>query len=380
MWTPRQSEFLSPVTAYVAPASNVLSAQTLEYRVRPSRLRLEGLMFTFLVTTNAAVVTNCEGMAGLIEKVEVFMNDGTGTGTRPAISASGPALIEWARNNGWKLDPFTAYAMTDTLTAVTATSYPITVPILFRHPLLAEPKAMLTSVPLYGPVITEDVIIKVTLRASTAISATGTPFSAAQPYMLALYRQPSATAGLEGYIPTELAENVFYPQATGEQKFKVPSGGFLSSLLIRNHTTNAYSATQASAGLVNAVAVGAFPNALANKVQLKVGKNIRQEFNEATFLALNSASAVNRCRADLTATSGRDVAAPSYFLDLLADFCDLDASSINTVLNLNPVQRGGDDAELVFSSWLNANYAARIAHHKFLPKNDADLLALSFGV
>lgn len=380
MWTSRQSEILTPVAPYTQPAANVASAQVMEWRVRPSRFRLEGLLLTVNMTLNAAVVTNCEGLLGLIEKVEVFLNDGTGNGTRANISASGPALVEFARNNGWKLDPFTAYASVDTLTAVTALTYPVTIPILFRHPLLQEPKAMLTSIPLYGPTIQEDIVIKVTFRASTAISATATPFTSVYPYMLAMYRQPSAAPGLDLYIPTEFREEVFFPAATGEQRYNIPAGGFLSSVLLRNHTTNAYSAAQASAGLVNASAVGAMPEQFAQKFQLKVGKNIRQEFNEGFLLALNCATDPNRLRTDLTATSGRDVAAPSYFIDLLADFASSDASSVLTALNLNPVQRGGDDVAIVFSSWLSANYAARIACHKFLPRNDSDLVQLAFGV
>lgn len=380
MWTPRQSEFLKAVTPYVAPVSNVLSAQTLEYRVRPTRFRLEGLLFQFLVTTNAGNAMNCEGLAGLIEEVSVDLNDGMGTGTRQAIKASGPALIEWASNNGWKPDPFTSYGTTDGLTVITSTSYLITVPILFRHPLLQEPKSMLTSIPLYGPHVQEDVVVRVKLRASTAVTATATPFSAGKAFMQALYRQPSATPGLDGYIPTEFREEVFYPSATGEQRYALPPGGYVSGVLLRNHTTNAYSSSQTSQGLVNATTYSAFPSDLTGIMQLKVGKSIRQEFNEATLLAMNHATGRKSARVDLTANSGRDMPSNVFFLDLLADFADTDASSIATVINLNPVSQGGDSAEIVFKDWLNSSYAARIACHKFLPKNPADLNALTFGV
>ena len=355
MWTPRNSFIVTPVTPYTQPASNVLSAQTLEYRIRPTRARLEGLLFQFVLTTNNNVACNAEGMAGLVEEVSVELADGLGSGLRTVVKASGPALIDWARANGWKQDGLSALSHCLGMTYANTLSYLVTVPILFRHPLFNEPKAILTSIPMYGKYVSEDMVVRIKLRASTAISATATPFASAYPYLHALFRKvtPASEAAFPGYIPSEFREEVFYPQATGEQVYNLQPGGFLTGVVMRNHTTNAYSSSQAVAGFVNAGATGAIASSYSGKIWLKYGQEILQEFNEAQMLALNAATARNEFSAN--ASSGLFVPGNALYLDLLADFADTDASSIATVLNLNPIANGGDRAQIVFKDWLNAN-------------------------
>lgn len=147
-------------------ASSTLG-RTVEFPIRQRGFWLDGILLNCRVIAGGVPGTKtADYLRGLLSRVEVIADERT-DGQRTIVSAHGAALIDFGREVfGFEQD---ANLWTNIDTAANS-SHNIIYPVIFRNPLLPEPNAYRTSLPLprYG----SDPILRITVASAAEISST----------------------------------------------------------------------------------------------------------------------------------------------------------------------------------------------------------------
>lgn len=140
--------------------------RTVEFPIRQRGFWLDGILLNCRVIAGGVPGTKtADYLRGLLSRVEVIADERT-DGQRTIVSAAGAALIDFAREVFGFEQSANLWSNQDT---AANSSHNIIVPVIFRNPLLPEPNAYRTSLPLprYG----SDPVLRITVAQAADISS-----------------------------------------------------------------------------------------------------------------------------------------------------------------------------------------------------------------
>lgn len=331
---------------------------TIDFQLRDRGFWLEGIILTVTARLGAAVSSyKANGLLGVIKSVELSVNE-RDDGQRSVISIgenAGMLLTEFAAQELGFMD---ARTVDDCFaTGADDTIIQASVPILFRNPLLPEPVAYRTCLPLprYG----SDPVLKVGLESAANIATTFTTEqlggSAGTERVrldaLMLYRDVVDPDGSYPHWKQELASHKKTWAATGKQTDEdIPSGGMFTGLLVQNYTSTSARATVQS-------------SAYTEDWSLEVGMRNVFRGPERQLQALNSLSRGAMFKAG---SSGTSLFAASFFLDFLADTTMTDVFHLRSALDANVEALKGGKVRLVAGNVGTASTWSHVMHRKLL--------------
>jgi hypothetical protein len=184
------------------------------YPIRQRGFWLDGILLNCRVQAGGTPGTKtADYLRALIKRVELTADERT-DGTRTIVSAPGAALIDFAKEVFGFEQEANVWSNQDT---AANSSHNIVVPIIFRNPLLPEPNAYRTSLPLprYG----SDPILRVQIASATDISSTFSLAAGTGVLVRAifLYREVIDPDNSFPHWKTELVTNQYTWPGTGSQ-------------------------------------------------------------------------------------------------------------------------------------------------------------------
>jgi hypothetical protein len=271
--------------------------------------------------TGVMATDNPDSLQALLKRVTLSVSDGANTST--IVSATGPQLLEYAKQVAGSLDRATQAAINTDATA----AFTLVYPIYFMPPNLASPVAEMFLCPF--PSFNTDPVLRIELATQADMDqhASATFAIAAGVSVQVVTHRFQPTIPKWKVFRTELTEIVktFSADAANQEALEIPAPGVYTGILMQGYTS---------------AAARGNPSRTGGEFRLQLLDTVLRRFSLEHLTYQNE-----RSMSPITGT-GASVFTASYFLDFLNDGPGQCGDDFGSVLDTNPLEATGARAKL----------------------------------